>query len=115
MTSDVSVKAITIPSVGKHYYADFILGNHKWKQKCMVDPPYNIKCVGYWITHFDTPEWSYNLECGSVKTAGSHNLHVEARVLLKISWPPENPTISVDQWFYIVHGEDGIILGTPAC
>jgi hypothetical protein len=47
--------------------------------------------------------------------AGGHNLDVEARVLLKISWPPENPTISADQWFYIVHGEDGIILGTPAC
>ena len=116
VTSDVSVKAITIPSVGKHYYADFILGNHNWKQKCMVDPGSNINCVGYdWITHFDTPEWSYNLECGSVKTAGGHNLDVEARVLLKISWPPENPTISADQWFYIVHGEDGIILGTPAC
>ena len=25
-----------------------------------------------------------------------------------------NPTISADQWFYIVYGEDGIILGTPA-
>jgi hypothetical protein len=34
VTSDVSVKAITIPSVGKHYYTDFILGNHNWKQKC---------------------------------------------------------------------------------
>jgi hypothetical protein len=22
---------------------------------------------------------------------------------------------SADQWFYIVHGEDDIILGTPAC
>ena len=82
----------------------------------MIDPSSNINCVGYdWITRFDTPEWSYNLECGSIKTAGGHNLDVEARVLLKISWPPENPTISADQWFYIVHGEDGIILGTPAC
>ena len=82
----------------------------------MVDPGSNINCVGYdWITKFDTPQWSYNLECGSVKTAGGHNLDVEARILLKISWPPENPTISADQWFYIVHGEDGIILGTPAC
>ena len=116
VTSDVSVKAITIPSVGKHYYTDFILGNHNWKQKCMIDPGSNINCVGYaWITRFDTPEWSYNLECGSIKTAGGHNLDIEARVLLKISWPPENPTISADQWFYIVHGEDGIILGTPAC
>ena len=33
VTSDVSVKAITVPSVGKHYYTDFILGNHNWKQK----------------------------------------------------------------------------------
>ena len=116
VTSDVSVKAITISSVGKHYYTDFILGNHNWKQKCMIDPGSNINCVGYdWITRFDTPEWSYNLECGSIKTAGGHNLDVEARVLLKISWPPENPTISADQWFYIVHGEDGIILGSPAC
>ena len=82
----------------------------------MVDPGSNINCVGYdWITHCDTPEWPYNLECGSVKTAGGNNLDVEARVLFKISWPPENPTISADQWFYIVHGEDGIILGTPAC
>ena len=86
VTSDISVKAITIPSVGKHYYAVFILGNHNWKQKCMVDPGSNINCVGYdWITHFDTPEWSYNLECGSVKTAGGHNLDVEAGVLLKVS------------------------------
>ena len=116
VTSDVSVKAITNPSVGKHYYADFILGNHNWKQKCMVNPGSNINSVGCdWIAHFDTPEWSYNLECGSVKTAGGHNLNVEARVLLTISWPPENPTISADQWFYIVHGEDGIIFGTPAC
>jgi hypothetical protein len=116
VTPDVSVKTITIPSVGKHYYTDFILGTHNWKQKCMIDPGSNINCVGYdWITRFDTPEWSYNLECGSIKTAGGHNLDVEARVLLKISWPPENPTISADQWFYIVHGEDGIILGTPAC
>ena len=42
-------------------------------------------------------------------------MDVEARVLLKISWPPESCTISVNQWFYIVHGEDGIILGTPTC
>ena len=33
VTSDVSVKAITIPSVGKHYYNDFIRGNHNWKKK----------------------------------------------------------------------------------
>ena len=39
VTSDFSVKAITIPSVSKHYYSDFILGYHNWKQKCMVDPP----------------------------------------------------------------------------
>ena len=70
VTSDVSVKTITIPSVGKHYYTDFILGTHNWKQKCMIDPSSNINCVGYdWITRFDTPEWSYNLECGSIKTA----------------------------------------------
>ncbi|CAB3980110.1 Hypothetical predicted protein [Paramuricea clavata] len=85
VTSDVSVKAITIPSVDKHYYTDFIL------------------------------EWSYNIECGSIKTTGGHNLDVEARVLPKILRPPQNPTIFADQWFYIVHGEDGIILGTPAC
>ena len=38
VTTDVSVKAITIPGVGKHFYADFILGNHNWKQKCIVNP-----------------------------------------------------------------------------
>ena len=38
VSSEVSVKAITIPSVGKHYYTDFILGNHSWKQKCIIDP-----------------------------------------------------------------------------
>ena len=44
----------------------------------MIDPGSNINCVGYdWITRFDTPEWSYNLECGSIKTAGGHNLDVE--------------------------------------
>ena len=64
-TSHASVNAITIPSVGKHYYTNFVLGNHNWKQKCMVDPGSNINCVGHdWITRFDTPEWSYNLECG---------------------------------------------------
>ena len=36
-------------------------------------------------------------------------------MLLKISWPPEDPVLSVNQWFYIVHGEDGVVLGTPAC
>ncbi len=108
VTSDVSVKIITIPSVGKHYYTDFILGTHTSKQKCMFDPGSNINCVGYdWI--------GYNLECGSIKTAGGNNLDVEARGFFKISWPPKNPTISADQWSYIVHGEDGIILGTPAC
>ena len=54
-----SIKAInlpSIPSVGKHYYADFVIGNHNWKQKCMIDPGSNINCVGYdWITRFDTP------------------------------------------------------------
>ena len=79
-----SVKVITIPSDGKHYYTDFILGNHNWKQKCKVDPGSNINCVFHdYITRFDTTEWSYNLECGSSKTAGGYNLNVEARVLLK--------------------------------
>ena len=85
----------------------------------MVDPRSNINCVGYHlIAHFDNPEWSYNLECGSVKTAGGHNLDVETRVLFKISCPPppqENATFFSVQWFYIVHGEEGIILGAPAC
>ena len=50
-----------------------------------------------------------------VKTAGGYKLEVQARVLLKISWPPRHPVISANQWFYIVHGEDGVVLGTPAC
>jgi len=61
----------------------------------------------------ETPEW--NLECGPVKTAGGYKLEVGARVLLKISWPPQNPVLSANQWFYIVHGEDGVVLGAPAC
>ncbi|WP_421867749.1 hypothetical protein [Pararhizobium sp.] len=101
-TSHASVNAITIPSVGKHYYTNFVLGNHNWRQKCMVDPGSNINCVGHdWITRFDTPEWSYNLEFGLIKTAGGHNLDVEARVLLKISWPPESRTISVKVVLYL--------------
>ena len=58
----------------------------------MIHPGSNINCVSY-----DTSEWSYNLECDSIKTAGGHTLDVEARVLLKISWPPQNPTISAEQ------------------
>ena len=82
----------------------------------MVDPGANINCVGCdWITRFESPEWNYALECGSVKAACGHTLDVEARVLLKISWPPEDPVLSVNQWFHIVHGEDGVVLGTPAC
>jgi hypothetical protein len=53
------------------------------------------------ITRFYTPEWFYNLECGSIKSAGGHNLDVEARVLLKISWPPENPTIPLISGFIL--------------
>ena len=62
-----------------------------------------------------TPEWNYALECGSVKAAGGHIIDVEARVLLKISWPPEDPVLSINQWCHIVHDEDGVVLGTPAC
>ena len=43
----VSVKSITIPSIGKHHYAHFVTGNHHWEQKCMIDPGSNINCVGY--------------------------------------------------------------------
>ena len=39
------------------------------------------------IACFDTSEWSYNLECGSIKTTGGHTLDVKAQVLLKIPWP----------------------------
>lgn len=51
----------------------------------------------------------------AVITAGGYNLKVEARVLPRIAWPPKNPVISANQWFYIFHGENGVILGTPAC
>ena len=119
ISATVSVKSINvspIPSVGSHCHVDFLIGNNNWIQSCMIDPGANINCVGYdWITHFETPEWNYNLECGPVKTAGGHKLEVEARVLLKISWPPQHPVLSANQWFYIVHGEDGVVLGTPAC
>lgn len=111
-----SVKTINlsaIPSVGSHCYAAFVVGNFNWIQRCMVDPGANINCVASdWITCFETPEWNYALECGSVKAAGGHSLDVEARVLLKISWPPEDPILSVNQWFHIVHGEDGVVLGS---
>ena len=87
VSQSASVKTINlsgISSVGTHCYAAFVLGNHNWIQHCMVDPGANINCVGYdWITHFETPQWNYKLECGSVKAAGGHNLKVEARVLLK--------------------------------
>ena len=111
-----SINLSTVQSVGKHYYAEFFIGNDNWEQKCMRDPGSNIICFSYdWITQFDTLVWNYNLECGSIKTAGGHNLHVEARVLLTISWPPGKPVVSEYRWFHIVHSEDGVILGTPAC
>ena len=79
----------------------------------MVDPGANINCVGYdWITRFESPEWNYALECGSVKAAGGHTLDVEPRVLLEISWPQEDPVLSVNQWFHIVRGEYRVVLGT---
>ena len=119
ISATVSVKSINvspIPSVGSHCHVDFLIGNNNWIQSCMIDPGANINCVGYdWITHFETSEWNYNLECGPVKTAGGYKLEAEARVLLKISWPPQHPVLSANQWFYIVHGEDGVVLGTPAC
>ena len=34
---------------------------------------------------------------------------------MNISWPPQQPVVSVDQWFYIVNSKDNIIFGTPAC
>lgn len=69
----------------------------------MVDPGANINCVGY------------ALVCGSVKAAGGYSFDVKARVLLKISWPRWYPLLSINQWFYIIHGEDEVVLGTPAC
>ena len=58
-TSAKSIKFSTFPSVGKHYYAEFVIGYHNWKQKCMIDPGSNINCVGYdWITQFDTSVWN---------------------------------------------------------
>ena len=57
---------------------------------------------------FITTQWNYKLECGSVKAAGGHNLQVEARALLKISSPPEDPVLSTNQWFHVIHGEDGV-------
>ena len=45
MSSDVSIKEITIPSVLKPYLSDFTIGNHNWKQKCMIDPGSNNHCV----------------------------------------------------------------------
>ena len=119
VTPATSVKSIyvsTVPRVGKHYYAEFVIGNHNWKQKCIIDPGSNINCVGYdQITQFDIHAQNYNLECGSVKTVGGHNQHVDARALLKISSPPKKPVVSARQWFHIVHSEDGVIIGTPAC
>ena len=67
------------------------------------------------MDHFETPQWNYKLECGSVKVAGGHNPKIVARVLLKISWCPEDPILSTYQWFHIIHGEDGVVLGTLAC
>ena len=78
----------------------------------MIDPGANINCVAYeWINCYDTPEWCYSLECGSVKVTGAH-IKIETGVFLKLSWPPEDPVISVDQWFHIVHG--GVVLHTLA-
>ena len=48
------------------------------------------------------------------KAAGGHILDVEACLVLKISWPPEDKVLP-PQWFDIVHDEDGVVLGTPAC
>ena len=66
LSPTASVKTINlsaIPSVGSHCYADFVIGNHNWIQRCMVDLGANINCVGYdWITCFETPEWNYALE-----------------------------------------------------
>ena len=119
VTAATSVKSINlsaVPNVGMHYHAEFVIGNHNWKQKCLIDTGSNINCNGYdLITQLDTPAWNYNLECGSMKMACSHNLHVEARVLIKISWPPKKSVISANQLFHIVHGEDGVIIGTPTC
>ena len=90
-SATASVKSINvspIPIVGSHCHADFIIGNHKWIQRCMIGPGANINCFGYdWITRFETPaEWNYNLERGPVKTAGGYKLEADSRVLLKISW-----------------------------
>ena len=42
-------------------------------------------------------------------------LHIEACMVVKISWPPVDLGLSVSQWFHIVRGEDGVVLGTSAC
>ena len=57
-----------IPSVGGHCHVDFLIGNNNWIHSCMIDPCVNINCVGYdLITHFETPEWNYNLECALLR------------------------------------------------
>lgn len=45
-----SVKTIAISpvtSVESHCHADYVIGNHNWIQRCMIDPGGNINCVGY--------------------------------------------------------------------
>ena len=46
ISQSASVKIInlsTVPSVGTHCYAAFVLGNQNWIQHCLVDPWYQYK------------------------------------------------------------------------
>ena len=63
-TASVKKSINVSPSEGSHCHADFIIGNHKKIQRCIIDPGANINSVSYyWITGFQTPEYNYNLEC----------------------------------------------------
>lgn len=45
-----SINVFPILSVGSHCHADYIIGNHSWIQRCLIDPGANVNCVGYdWI------------------------------------------------------------------
>lgn len=66
MVPTTSVKYINISNIsncGNHYYVGYMISNHNWKQKCMIDPSSKVNCVDYdWIVYFDTPAWNYNLQ-----------------------------------------------------
>lgn len=114
-----SVKAINLSailSVRSRCYADFVIGNHNWIQRCMVDPGANINCVSYhWITCFETPDWNYALECGSRKAAGRHSLDIEGRVLLKISWPQRTQSSLLISGLTLSMVKMELYFGTSVC